>query len=62
MGAVRGLRVLVPLMLNPYAPVTIERVDIKVDLRFEANYGDVKEIKRSDRRPRSPASATPCRS
>jgi hypothetical protein len=32
-------------MLNPYSPVTIERVDIKVDLRFEANYGDIKEIK-----------------
>jgi hypothetical protein len=45
MGGVRGLRVLVPLMLNPYAPVTVERVDIKVDLRFEANYGDIKEIK-----------------
>ena len=45
MGAVRGLRVLVPLLLNPYAPVTIERVDIKVDLRFEANYGDIKEIR-----------------
>ncbi|MEO8550330.1 MAG: hypothetical protein ABI678_10160, partial [Kofleriaceae bacterium] len=45
MGAVRGLRVIVPLLLNPYQPVTIERVDIKVDLRFEANYGDVKELK-----------------
>lgn len=44
MGAVRGLRVIVPLLLNPYAPVTIERVDIKVDLRFEANFGDLKEI------------------
>jgi len=45
MGAVRGLRVIVPLMLNPFVPVTIERVDIKVDLRFESNYGDVKELK-----------------
>ncbi|HET7501629.1 MAG TPA: SpoIVB peptidase S55 domain-containing protein, partial [Kofleriaceae bacterium] len=45
MGAVRGLRVLVPLMLNPYAPLTIERVDLKVDLRFEANYGEIKEVK-----------------
>jgi hypothetical protein len=45
MGGVRGLRVLVPLMLNPYSPVTIERVDINVDLRFEANYGDIKEVK-----------------
>jgi hypothetical protein len=45
MGAVRGLRVLIPLLLNPYAPVTIERVEIKVDLRFEANYGEIKEVK-----------------
>jgi hypothetical protein len=45
MGAVRGLRVLVPLLLNPYAPVTIERVDLAVDLRFEANYGEIKEVK-----------------
>lgn len=45
MGAVRGLRVLVPLMMNPYAPVVVEGVDIKVELKFEANYGDVKEMK-----------------
>jgi len=45
MGTVRGLRVLVPLLLNPYAPVSIERVDLKVDLRFEANYGEIKEVK-----------------
>ena len=45
MGAVRGLRVLVPLLLNPFAPVSIDRVEIKVDLRFEANYGEIKEIK-----------------
>jgi len=45
MGAVRGLRVLVPLLLNPYAPVAVDRVDIKVDLRFEANYGEIKEVK-----------------
>lgn len=45
MGAVRGLRVLVPLLLNPFAPVQIERVEIKVDLRFEANYGEIKEVK-----------------
>jgi hypothetical protein len=45
MGAVRGLRVLVPLLLNPFAPVQIERVEMKVDLRFEANFGEIKEIK-----------------
>jgi len=37
MGAVRGLRVLVPLLLNPYAPVSIERVELKVDLRFDVD-------------------------
>jgi hypothetical protein len=45
MGAVRGLRVLVPLMLNPYAPVAIDRIDIKVELKFEANFGDIKEVR-----------------
>jgi hypothetical protein len=48
MGAVRGLRVLVPLMLNPYAPVVIEGVEMKVDLKFEANFGEIKEIKTGD--------------
>jgi len=48
MGGVRGLRVLVPLMLNPYAPVVVESVEMKVDLKFEANYGEIKEIKTGD--------------
>ncbi|MFT3698311.1 MAG: hypothetical protein QM831_34530 [Kofleriaceae bacterium] len=45
MGAVRGIRVIVPLMLNPFQPVQIERVDLKVSLDYAANYGDIKEIK-----------------
>jgi hypothetical protein len=45
MGSVRGLRVIVPLLMNPFAPVQIERVDIRVELKFEANFGDIKEIK-----------------
>jgi hypothetical protein len=45
MSGVRGLRVLVPLLLNPYAPVTIEGVDVKVDLRYEANFGEIKELR-----------------
>jgi hypothetical protein len=45
MGGVRGLRVLVPLMLNPYQPVQIEGVEMKVDLSFEANFGEIKEVK-----------------
>ncbi len=44
MGAVRGLRVLVPLMLNPFGQVDIERIDLKIDLKFEANYGELKEV------------------
>jgi hypothetical protein len=45
MGGVRGLRVLVPLMLNPYAPVTVESIELKVDLRYEANFGEIKELR-----------------
>jgi len=45
MGSVRGLRALVPLLLNPYQPVTVEGIDIRVDLRFEANFGELKEIR-----------------
>jgi len=45
MGSVRGLRVIVPLLMNPFARVQIERVDITVQLKFEANFGDIKEIK-----------------
>ncbi len=45
MGSVRGLRVLVPLINNPYAPVKIESIDVKVDLRYEINYGELKEIR-----------------
>jgi hypothetical protein len=44
MGGVRGLRALVPLMLNPYAPVTVERLDIKVDLSFDTNFGEIHEL------------------
>jgi hypothetical protein len=45
MGAVRGLRVIVPLMLYPFAPVTLDRIELKVDLKFEANFGDIKEVR-----------------
>ena len=45
MGGVRGLRVLVPLFNNPFAPVKVEKVDVNVDLRFEINYGEMKEIR-----------------
>lgn len=45
MGSVRGLRVLAPLLVNPFGPVKIERVDVKVDLRYEVNFGELREIR-----------------
>jgi hypothetical protein len=41
----RGLRVLVPLLMNPFAPVEVERVELKVDLRWDTNFGDIKSLK-----------------
>ncbi len=45
MGSVRGLRVLVPLINNPFEPIKIDRIDLKVDLRYEINFGSIKEIR-----------------
>jgi hypothetical protein len=45
MGSVRGLRVLVPLINNPYAPVKVEGIDVKVDLQYSINYGELKELR-----------------
>lgn len=44
-GGARGLRALVPLLLNPWAPVTIESLELDVEMAFEANYGDIKELR-----------------
>jgi hypothetical protein len=44
-GGARGLRVLVPLLLNPWAPLTIDRIEMTVDLSFDTNYGDIKELR-----------------
>jgi hypothetical protein len=43
-GGARALRAANALMMNPYQEVEIERVEVKVDLRFAADYGDIKEI------------------
>ncbi len=51
MGGVRGLRVLVPLLLNPFAPVRVERVEMNVDLRFEAVAGEIQEILTTELKP-----------
>jgi len=41
----RGLRALVPLVMNPWQPVTIEGLELRIDLSYEANYGDIKELR-----------------
>ena len=41
----RGLRVLVPLLMNPFAPVDVQRVELRIKLRWQANYGDIRSIR-----------------
>lgn len=43
-GGARALRAANALLLNPFEPVEIEGIEVKVDLRFAADYGDIKEI------------------
>jgi hypothetical protein len=45
LGGARGLRVLVPLLLNPWSPLALERVELRVDLAFRSEYGDIKEVR-----------------
>ena len=44
MGIIARAVVVVLLSMSTYS-LAIERVELKVDLRFEANYGEIKEIK-----------------
>ncbi|HET6610911.1 MAG TPA: hypothetical protein VFG83_02945 [Kofleriaceae bacterium] len=44
-GAARGLKVLVPLLLNPFAPVDIQRVKLDIDIHYVANYGDITDLR-----------------
>jgi hypothetical protein len=41
----RGLRALVPLLMNPFQPVEIERVEVRVDLSYDTNYGDIERLR-----------------
>jgi len=45
MGSVRGLRVLMPLINNPYSPIKIDGIDVKIDLQYAINYGELKEVR-----------------
>jgi hypothetical protein len=43
-GGTRGLRVLVPLLMNPFQPVEIERIDMTVKISYDTNYGDIDHL------------------
>ncbi len=40
----RGLRVLVPLLNNPFAPIDIDRVELSVKVDFATNYGEIDHL------------------
>jgi hypothetical protein len=44
-GGARGLRVLVPLLMNPYSPLEIERVELNMVIKYDNNYGDIVDIR-----------------
>lgn len=44
-GGARGLRALVVLLNNPFAPVSIERVELRTRIRYQANYGEIQELR-----------------
>lgn len=41
----RGLRVLVPLLNNPFAPVEIERVELDAKVDYDTDYGEIDSIR-----------------
>jgi hypothetical protein len=43
-GGARGLRALIPLLMNPFTPVEFDRIELRIDLRFEANYGEIERV------------------
>jgi hypothetical protein len=44
-GGARGLRVLIPLLFNPFSPVDIDRIEIRFKLSFDTNYGNITELR-----------------
>jgi len=44
-GAARGLRVLVPLLFNPYEPIEIERIRVDMEMSFDTNFGEIVELR-----------------
>jgi hypothetical protein len=51
-ASARALRVLTPILFNPWSPVTIERLAVKVSVTYKADYANVVEL-------RAPAATVP---
>ena len=44
----RGLRVLVPLLFNPYEPVRLERIQLEATLTYKADYAEIVGLRLPD--------------
>jgi hypothetical protein len=44
----RGLRVLVPLLFNPYEPVKLERIQLEATLAYKADYAEIVGLRLPD--------------
>ncbi len=44
-GGARGLRAIIPILWNPWVPAEIEKVEVKIDLSFATDYGDIVELR-----------------
>ncbi len=43
-GAARGLRAMVPLLFNPFAPVTIDRIEVEADVEYKTDYVEIEQL------------------
>ncbi len=44
-GGARGLRALTPLLMNPFAPVDIERMEMRIKISYGTNFGKISRIR-----------------
>jgi hypothetical protein len=44
-GGARGLRALVPLLMNPFAPVDIQGIQLRVEISYDTNFGRIRELR-----------------
>lgn len=47
-AAARGLRILGPLLFNPWAPVTVDRIELTVSVEYKSDYVTVTALRVSD--------------